>query len=62
MIPVWEKVTLTLKEAASFSNIGINKLREMTDSPECPFILWVGSKKLIKREKFIKYLEQHFSI
>ena len=62
MVPIWEKVTLTLKEAAAFSNIGINKLREMTDSEECPFVLWVGNKKLIKREKFVKYLERSFSI
>lgn len=62
MVPIWEKVTLTLKEAAAFSNIGINKLREMTDSEECPFVLWVGSKRLIKREKFVKYLERSFSI
>ena len=28
-IPIWEKITLTLEEAAGYSNIGINKLRAL---------------------------------
>ena len=31
-VPVWEKVALTLEEAAAFSNIGINRIREITTS------------------------------
>lgn len=30
-IPIWEKTNLTLEEAAAYSNIGINKLREITN-------------------------------
>ena len=26
-VPIWEKSTLTLEEAAAYSNIGMNKLR-----------------------------------
>lgn len=56
-IPIWEKVNLTLEEAAAYSNIGINKLREITDDDRCKFVLWVGKKRLIKRRLFEQYLE-----
>ena len=29
-VPIWEKTNLTLEEAAAYSGIGINKLREIT--------------------------------
>ena len=30
-VPIWEKSNLTLEEAAAYSGIGINKLREITN-------------------------------
>ena len=30
-IPIWEKSNLSLEEAAAYSGIGINKLREITN-------------------------------
>ena len=56
MVPIWEKELLSVKEAAAYFGIGENKLREITDDPECQSVLWVGSKRLIKREKMKKYL------
>ena len=38
------------------------KLREMSDSEYCPFVLWNGAKRLIKREKLDKYLAEMYSI
>lgn len=61
-IPIWEKLNLTLTEAAEYSNIGINKLREISDQDNCPFVLWVGNKRLIKRKPFDTYLERAYSI
>ena len=61
-VPVWEKSNLTLEEAAAFSGIGINKIRQLTNSEKCEFVLWVGSKRLIKRKKFDEYLEEAYSI
>lgn len=61
-IPIWEKSNLTLEEAAGYFNIGINKLREISDSESCPFVLWCGSKRLIKRKVLDKYLEKIYSI
>lgn len=56
-VPLWEKANLTIEEAAVYSNIGINKLHELAKEPHCPFVLYVGRKKLIKRKLFEKFLE-----
>lgn len=61
-VPIWEKVTLTLNEASAYSGIGINKLRELSDRPDCEFVLWIGKKRLFKRKKLDDYLENNFSI
>ena len=62
-IPIWHKSNLTLEEAASYFNIGINKLRQMTDSKDCEkYVLWVGNRRLIKRIPFEAYLQKEFSI
>ncbi len=61
-IPIWEKSNLTLEEAAAYSNIGINKIREISNDDACKFVLWVGSKRLIKRKEFDAFLSRSFSI
>ena len=33
-VPVWEKCTLTIEEAAAYFGIGQNKLRELTEDPQ----------------------------
>lgn len=43
-VPIWHKANLTINEAAAYSNIGLSKLREMTESEDCNFVLWVGNK------------------
>ena len=61
-VPIWEKSNLTLEEAAAYPGIGINKLRDLTSEQNCQFVLWVGSKRLIKRRLFDKFIEQEYSI
>ena len=61
-VSIWEKSNLTLAEAALYSGIGINRLRVLSDEKNCPFVLWVGSKRLIKRKKLDEFLERQFSI
>ena len=51
-IPIWEKGNLSLEEAAAYSGIGINKLRDLSSHENCRFVLWVGNKRLIKRRLF----------
>lgn len=61
-IPIWQKSTLTLKEASAYSGIGINKLRKLSDDEQCQFILWNGSKRLIKRKRLDEYIDRNYSI
>ena len=61
-VPIWEKSTLTLEEASAYFGIGINKLRDMTNDESCAFVLWNGSKRLIKRKALERYLEGSYSI
>ena len=55
-IPISQKMLLTIKEAAVYSNIGINKISAMLRMPNCPFALYVGTKRLVKRKEFEKYI------
>jgi excisionase family DNA binding protein len=61
-VPIHLKVTLTIKEAAEYSNIGINKIDNMLRSPNCPFVLFVGTKKLVKRKEFEQFIGQQLII
>jgi len=61
-VPIWEKSNLSLEEAAAYSGIGVNRLRELTNKKNCRFVLWVGNKRLIKRRLFDQYIEQEYSI
>lgn len=61
-VPISEKVNLSLEEAASYFNIGIGKLREITNSENCPYVLWIGNKRLIKRKKLEAFLDAAYSI
>ncbi|MDO4756234.1 MAG: excisionase [Parabacteroides sp.] len=61
-VPIWERATLTVEEAAAYSGIGKNKIRSLTDDEDCPFVLWVGSKRLIKRKQLDEFIERMYSI
>ena len=61
-IPIWEKSNLTVDEAAAYFNIGRDKIRQLSDAPNCEFVLFVGEKRLIKRRKFEEYLDGMYSI
>ena len=55
-VPIHQKIALTIKEAAEYSNIGINKIDQMLRTPNCPFVLFVGTKKLVKRKEFEEFI------
>lgn len=61
-VPIWIKTNLTIEETALYSGIGINKIRKMSSDNNCPFVLRVGNKRLIKRKKFDEYIEKQVSI
>lgn len=61
-VPIWEKCSLTLDEAAAYTGIGINKLREMTNDKSCKFVFWNGNKRMIKRRVLDEYIDKAYSI
>ena len=61
-LPISEKSLLTLEESAEYFNIGINRLRAMTNDENCPYVLWSGSRRLIKRKPFEEYIYTQYSI
>lgn len=61
-VSIWEKSNLTIEEAAEYSGVGRNKLRQLSDNDNCPFVLWVGSKRLIKRKELDDFLSRMYSI
>ena len=61
-VPIYKKMTLTIREAAEYSNIGINKIDSMLKEPNCPFVLFVGTKKLVKRKEFEAFISEHLVV
>ena len=61
-VPIHLKMTLTIKEAAEYSNIGMNKIDTMLKQPNCPFVLFVGTRKLVKRREFEEYIRREVVI
>lgn len=61
-VPIHLKLTLTIREAAEYSNIGINKIDQLLRSPNCPFVLFVGTKKLVKRREFEQFISSKLAI
>ena len=62
VVPIQVKVLLTLEEAAEYTGLGMQKLRNISNFDSCDFVLWNGSKRLFKREKLKAYLEEAYSI
>ena len=62
LLPIDRKILLSIREAAEYSNIGINKIDELLKQPNCPFVLFVGTKKLVKRKAFEAYIEGKVAI
>ena len=59
IVPVWEKYTLTIEEAAQYFQIGENKLRRLvSENPDDDYILYNGNRRQIKRKKFEEYIDR----
>lgn len=57
-VPVWVKPYLTIDEATAYTGIGRDKLYEMTSQEKCPFVLWVGNRRMIKRRVLMSTLRK----
>lgn len=59
VIPVWEKYTLSIEEAARYFRIGENKLRKMAEeNPDAPWVLMNGNRIQIKRKLFEQVIDE----
>lgn len=62
-VPVWEKYTLSIEEAADYFRIGQRRLRQMvTDNPNANFVLSNGNRIQIKRKLFEQFIDKASAI
>lgn len=57
IVPIKDKLNLTIQETVEFSNIGECTIRKLLHEKGCPFLLKVGNKHLIKRREFEIFIE-----
>lgn len=62
LVPIWEKLNLSIEEAAAYTGIGENQLRELSQADDCEFVIWIGSKRLLKRKKLEEFLDKKNSL
>ena len=57
-VPLCEKYTLSIKEAAEYFGIGQKRIRRIISfDPNADFIITVGNRTQIKRKKFEDYID-----
>lgn len=56
LVPVSEKYTLTIKEAAAYFNIGIKKMRRIAEDNLGTVSVYCGNRFLIIRPKFEEFI------
>ena len=58
-IPIWEKYSLSIDEAAAYFGIGTKRLYSLIrEYRNADFILEVGAHVRIKRELFARFLDE----
>lgn len=57
-VPVWEKYTLSIEEAAQYFRIGETKLRKLAEQNiSAGWVLMNGNRIQIKRKHFEKFID-----
>lgn len=58
-VPIWEKYTLSVEEAAAYFRIGEGKLRQLIEADKsAKFLFWNGNRVQIKRELFERFVDE----
>ena len=57
-----EKWLLTITEASQYFGIGQGTLKRISDDPQCDFVLWIGRKRMFKREQLERFLDKAWSL
>lgn len=61
-VPIWEKYTLSVQEAAGYFGLSDKKIRKIIDEHENDnFILWNGTRPRIKRNLFEKFVDEELT-
>ena len=60
-IPFYHKLCLSLDEAARYTGIGINRMREICDANE-ELNIWNGKKRLVKRQELEELIKREYSL
>lgn len=61
-VEIQNKILLSVKEASALSGVGEGKIRELIRRPRCPFVLYNGTKALLKRKEFEKFLSEQLEL
>ena len=57
-VPIWERYTLTIEEAAKYFRIGENKLRRLAEeNKNAGWLIINGNRIQIKRKQFEKVID-----
>jgi excisionase family DNA binding protein len=57
-VPIWEKYTLTIEEAAKYFRIGEKKLRKLAEeNQDANWLIMNGNRAQIKRKQFEKVID-----
>ena len=62
VVRIPEKLILNVKEASAYSGIGTNTIYRMLSNPNCPFLIYVGKNKRIKRKAFEEFIDKNLTI
>ncbi|MCI8781349.1 MAG: helix-turn-helix domain-containing protein [Lachnospiraceae bacterium] len=58
-VPLCEKYTLSINEAAEYFRIGQKRLRRLVaENPDADYVLMIGNRIQIKRKKFEKFVDE----
>lgn len=55
-VPIRYKANLTIDEAVEYSGVSREGLLKMINQNDCPFVLRLGHRRLIKRRAFNEYI------
>ena len=61
-VPLSEKYSLTIKEAADYFSIGTKKMRRLAEDNLGDFAVYSGNRYLIIRDRFEAFLQQASAI
>ena len=62
MVYLAHKPFMTPHEACEFFSIGFGRMDRMLAKPDCPFLLRMGNRRMVNREKLHEYLNNQIQI